>query len=139
MLIVTGRPRSLCIFGGSRNGKTLWARQFGKHAFFGGLFSLDESLDDVKYAVFDDLAGGLKFFPNYKSWLGCQFQFYCTDKYKGKKLIFWGKPCIWLSNEDPRTNEGVDVDWLDINCDFVRINQPISILPEEPISHARTE
>ena len=45
---------------------------------------LDESLDDVEYAIFDDINGGLKFFPNYKSWLGCQEQFYATDKYKGK-------------------------------------------------------
>ena len=125
MLILAGRRRSLCLYGDTRLGKTLWARSLGKHAYYGGLFSLDESIIDVKYAVFDDINGGLKFFPNYKSWLGCQEQFYCTDKYKGKKLVHWGRPCIWLSNEDPRTNEGVDIDWLEGNCDFVHVRFPI--------------
>nr|QJB18558.1 MAG: replication-associated protein [Genomoviridae sp.] len=118
---IIGRPRSLCLYGDTRLGKTLWARSLGKHAYFGGLFSLDEPIEDVDYAVFDDINGGLKFFPNYKSWLGCQSQFYCTDKYKTKKLIHWSRPCIWLSNEDPRTNEGVDIDWLEGNCEFVHI------------------
>lgn len=120
-----GRPRSLCFWGETRTGKTMWARSLGKHAYFGGLFSLDESIEDVDYAIFDDINGGLKFFPNYKSWLGCQQTFYCTDKYKGKKLIHWGRPSIWLSNEDPRTNDGVDIDWLNGNCDFVFISSPI--------------
>lgn len=147
MLTTLGRQQSLCLYGDTRLGKTLWARSLGKHAYFGGLFSLDESLEGVEYAVFDDINGGLKFFPNYKSWLGCQLQFYATDKYKGKKLIHWGKPSIWLSNEDPRTNEGVDIDWLEGNCLFVQVTQPIfrantpspsmslSILPE---SHSQT-
>ena len=64
-------------------GKTIWARSLGNHAYFGGLFSLDENLDGVEYAIFDDF-GGIKFLPSYKFWLGHQKQFYVTDKYKGK-------------------------------------------------------
>ena len=81
---------SLCLYGETRLGKTLWARSLGSHAYFGGLFCLDESVTDVDYAVFDDMQGGLEFFHGYKFWLGCQSQFYATDKYKGKKLIDWG-------------------------------------------------
>ena len=96
------------------------------HAYFGGLFSLDESLDGVEYAVFDDINGGIQFFPQYKWWLGHQNQFYATDKYKGKKLINWGKPAIWISNEDPREQLGADVDWLNKNVTFVYIDTPLT-------------
>lgn len=116
---------SLCLYGETRLGKTLWARSLGNHAYFGGLFCLDESTVNVEYAVFDDMQGGLEFFHGYKFWLGCQSQFYATDKYKGKKLIDWGKPSIWLSNQDPREDKGADVDWLNGNCVFVRLLAPI--------------
>ena len=50
-----------------------WARPFGpalgKHAYFGGLFSMDEDIDGASFAVFDDF-GGIKFLPSYKFWLG---------------------------------------------------------------------
>lgn len=36
-------------------GKTLWARSLGNHAYFGGLFSLQEEVSIVDYAVFDDI------------------------------------------------------------------------------------
>lgn len=106
-------------------GKTVWARSLGKHAYFGGLFSLQEETNDVAYAIFDDINGGLPFFPQYKWWLGHQQQFYATDKYKGKKLIHWGKPSIWLSNKDPREEQGADYDWLNANCIFVYVDEPI--------------
>lgn len=75
--------------------------------------------------MFDDIQGGLEFFHGYKFWLGCQKQFYATDKYKGKRLIHWGKPSIWLSNNDPREDKGVDVGWLEGNCDFIPVDLPI--------------
>lgn len=106
-------------------GKTIWARSLGPHAYFGGLFSLDEPLDDAQYAVFDDISGGLEFFPHYKFWLGCQAEFYATDKYKGKRRITWGRPSIWLSNDDPRVSKGADADWLEGNCDFIYLDTPI--------------
>lgn len=86
---------------------------------------MDESLEDVQYAVFDDMQGGLEFFHSYKFWLGCQEQFYATDKYKGKKLIKWGKPSIYLANTDPRLDKGCDWDWLAGNCIFVYLDTPI--------------
>lgn len=115
----------MIIIGDTRLGKTLWARSLGKHCYFGGLFSLDEPLDDVDYAVFDDMQGGLEFFHSYKFWLGAQSQFYATDKYKGKKLIDWGKPSIYISNTNPLADKGADVDWLMGNCDIVHVDSPI--------------
>lgn len=114
---------SLILWGPTKLGKTLWARSLSKHAYFGGLFSLDEPLDGVEHAIFDDINGGLEFFHNYKSWLGGQKEFYATDKYRHKKLITWGKPCIWIANENPRYNKGVDVEWLEGNCVFIEVNE----------------
>ena len=120
------RGQSLCLWGPSRNGKTIWARSLGAHAYFGGLFSLSEPLEGVTYAVFDDINGGIQFFPQYKWWLGHQRQFYATDKYKGKKLIHWGKPAIWVSNDDPREQHGADRDWLEANVLFVYVDRPLT-------------
>lgn len=125
MLTVLVRKKSLILIGPSRLGKTIWARSLGDHAYFGGLYSLEECVEDVDYAVFDDIQGGLEFFHAYKFWLGHQSQFYATDKYKGKTLIHWGKPAIWCSNTDPRMDKGADAEWLDANCEFVFLNEPI--------------
>nr|QJB18546.1 MAG: replication-associated protein [Genomoviridae sp.] len=120
----SGGKKSLVVYGPSRMGKTIWARSLGRHAYFGGLFSMDEDVDGAEYAIFDDF-GGIKFLPSYKFWLGHQKEFYVTDKYKGKKLVHWARPSIWLSNSDPRDELGVDTDWLNANCDFVYLDSPI--------------
>lgn len=75
------------------------------------------------------MQGGLKFFHSYKFWLGCQATFYATDKYKGKKLIKWGRPAIYIANSNPLTDEGVDHDWLVGNCDFIEIDDSL-LVPE---------
>lgn len=122
------RRQSLILWGPSRLGKTVWARSLGKHAYYGGLFSLDEPLEGVSYAIFDDF-GGLKFLPTFKFWLGHQKQFYVTDKYKGKKLIDWGKPSIWLSNSNPLEEFGLkaeDVEWLQANCTVIELTMKVA-------------
>lgn len=86
---------------------------------------MEEPLEDAEYAVFDDMMGGLDFFPSYKFWLGAQKQFYMTDKYKGKKLINWGRPCIYVSNSDPRLDKAADVEWLEGNCVFHYVTEPL--------------
>jgi len=122
---VIGRKQSLILWGESRLGKTLWARSLGSHIYWGSQFSLDEFTETAAYAVFDDMQGGLTFFPSYKSWLGHQADFICTDKYRGKRRIFWGKPAIYLSNSDPRLDKGADVEWLEANCQIVHLRFPI--------------
>jgi hypothetical protein len=119
MLICSNhRAKSLILWGPTRTGKTTWARSLGKHLYFGGLFNIDDYREDCEYAVFDDMQGGLEFLHSYKFWLGCQKEFNVTDKYRHKKRVKWGKPCIYLSNQDPRADRGVDVEWLEGNCDF---------------------
>lgn len=88
---------------------------------------MDEPLEGVEYAIFDDF-GGLKFLPTFKFWLGHQQEFYVTDKYKGKQLVKWGKPSIWLSNSNPVHEFGLkaeDVEWLEANCLIVNLTTTI--------------
>jgi len=80
--------------------------------------------------VFDDIAGGFGYFPNYKQWMGGQFDFQVTDKYRRKRQVPGGWPCIWLCNEDPRLahykwDQGPDFAWMEDNCEFVEITDAI--------------
>ena len=109
-------------------GKTLWGRSLGTHLYFNGLYSGAEAIkaDSAEYAVFDDIAGGFKFFHAFKQWLGCQMQFQVKILYKDPQLIAWGKPCIWLSNTDPAAElSSGDYEWLCGNCTIVYLDTPI--------------
>lgn len=90
---------------------------------------MEEPIKDVEYAVFDDIQGGLEFFHGYKFWLGAQKQFYATDKYKGKKLVHWGRPSIWCCNDDanPLYSKGADVAWLEGNCEFIYVTESLLV------------
>lgn len=117
-----GRVRSLVLYGETRTGKTVWARSLGRHGYSAGLFNLAEHIaSDHEYNVFDDIAGGAKFFPQYKQWLGCQSNFTSSDKYTKKVLIRGGLPAIWIGNTDPRLEGVWDNDWLEGNCTFIDV------------------
>nr|QXN75629.1 MAG: replication associated protein [Genomoviridae sp.] len=123
-----GRPRSLILWGESKLGKTIWARSLGKHIYCCMQFNVDDvkaDLQEAQYAIFDDIQGNFQFFPSYKGWLGAQHQFTVTDKYKGKTTINWGRPSIWLSNDDPEEVGHVDLNWLRKNCVIVKITESI--------------
>lgn len=65
--------------------------------------------------------------------MGGQFEFVVQDKYKGKRRIKWGKPTIFICNEDPRNEIGneklgasrIDWNWLEDNCLFYELHEPI--------------
>lgn len=123
-----GRPRSLILWGESKLGKTIWARSLGKHIYCCMQFNVDDvraGLQEAQYAIFDDIQGNFQFFPSYKGWLGAQHQFTVTDKYKGKTTITWGRPSIWLTNDDPEEVGHVDLNWLRKNCVIVKITESI--------------
>lgn len=123
-----GRVKSLVLYGPSQTGKTTWARSLGIHGYCVGLLSGAElsRAPDVEYMVFDDIRGGIKFFPSFKEWLGCQPHVCVKELYREPRVIEWGKPGIWCSNTDPR-NEMLqsDVDWMNLNCQFVEVNDSI--------------
>ena len=126
--LIVGRPRSLIVWGETRLGKTVWARSLGSHVYCCLQWNVDDlkaGLEDAKYAVLDDIQGNFQFFPSYKGWLGGQQTFTVTDKYRGKTTINWGRPTIWLMNEDPEEVGHVDLNWLRGNCDIVHLTEPI--------------
>ena len=116
------------VYGDTRTGKTLWARSLGPHIYNVGLVSGEEcsKVHEVKYAIFDDIRGGIKFFPAFKEWLGGQMWVTVKRLYRDPKVLRWGKPSIWISNEDPRLGmDPSDVSWLEGNCDFIEVSRPI--------------
>lgn len=117
-----GRSRSLVLWGPSRSGKTTFARSVAEHVYFGGLFSARSALEHSRgglYAVFDDIRGGIKFFPGFKDWLGCQPCFMVKQLYREPRLMAWGKPSIWVANKDPRDDlDTIDIEWMEANCIF---------------------
>lgn len=70
--------------------------------------------------------GGIKFFPSFKQWLGCQHQFQVKRLYRDPELIQWGKPSIWVANTDPRDDVSEsDSQWLEGNCVFVHVHSSL--------------
>lgn len=98
------RPLSLILIGASRTGKTAWARSLGRHMYFNSFFNLDQWDDQAEYAIFDDFdREGKKleeYFPQWKCWFGAQDEFTVTDKYRKKEMKKWGKPIIFISNNE---------------------------------------
>lgn len=128
------RPLSLLLWGDTKTGKTLLARSLGKHNYFHRDFNLDDFDQDASYIVFDDIEKGLKAF-SYKCWLGGQNQFVLSDKYRKKKTIVWGKPCIYISNRDPLQEKGahIDHDWIKGNTVRIRVTR------DKPVASVRAD
>lgn len=110
----------------------MWARSIGPHVYCCLQFNIDDvraELDDAMYAIFDDMQGGFKFFPSYKGWMGAQSQFTITDKYRHKATIQWGRPTIWLCNEEQWgqdcANSTFDLNWMEANAWMVHLTTPI--------------
>ena len=104
------RPKSLILWGPTRLGKTQLARSIGEHWYMNWDWDVSQVREDVKYGIVDDM--DIKKFPYWKPLLGCQEQFTVADKYHKKKQLSFGKPVIWLCNEDPSTWKGIDLEWI---------------------------
>lgn len=98
--------------------------------------------EQVDYAVFDDINGGILSFSGWRMWLGGQPTVQVKLLYKEPQLLKWAKPAIWCNNRDPRDQmrEGVnvkysaeqcesDIAWLEENCIFVYVDSPIISQP----------
>jgi hypothetical protein len=85
------------------------------------MYSLDALDEESDYIIFDD-CDPEHLRNQYKSWIGAQNEFNATDKYRAKRTVKWGKPCIWLSNTDPRDCEKWDRNWVDGNAVVINLN-----------------
>lgn len=122
------RPKSLIVWGPSRLGKTLFATNLGPHVHWMRTFNLKKLLtigvENVDYAIFDDVSWKDTALEHegYKAWLGGQDEFDCTDKYAHKSTIVWGKPCIFLTNNDPYCDLSPDqIEWFELNCIVIQL------------------
>lgn len=120
------RPRSLVLIGPSRTGKTCWARSLrSNHMYFNNLLNLDDWDENADLIILDDFSPEFtKYLPAWKCFFGGQKEFTLTDKYRGKKTVHWGKPMIWLANEDFRSHLNAEqLDFIEKNCYFCKIVQ----------------
>jgi len=99
------RPRSLVLCGASRLGKTQFARSLGDHAYIANIWDLSafdgkpSTFWQYGYVIFDDIDwDSLK--SSAKSWFGAQTDFSVSDKYRRKRRLPGGLPCIFLCNPD---------------------------------------
>jgi hypothetical protein len=118
------RPKSLFLCGASRLGKTEWARSLGAHTYFGHMFNLDDWNYAGGYLVIDDIAW--QYVPSKKALFGAQKTFTLTDKYRKKQTIDWGKPCIYLCNDDmDEYATCTERYWLKENCVYYKLTNKL--------------
>ena len=113
-----GSPKkSLILWGRSRTGKTEWARCLGKHWYMNFLWDAGVFDCNVLYGVLDNMTFGD--FPFFKQLMGGQI---CFDS-SPRRRLFWGKPCIWLCNENPKTwrADGDMMRWVLENCEIDQV------------------
>lgn len=106
-----------------------------------GLFNLDVWDYQADYLVVDDFdfdffTGGISM---RKALWGAQKEFTATDKYKRKRKVDWGKPMIWLCNEDDdpfvalnKTGtefilKGANRTWYEGNCVKIVLTAPLFV------------
>lgn len=91
-----------------------------------GSFMLDLWDDDAEYLVLDDFQDWSKFFM-FKQFFGGQEEFVVSDKYRKKRSVKWGKPCIILANDKPNWFWSEDYHWMEANVITVKIENKLFI------------
>jgi len=131
------RPKALVLMSPTRHAKTEWARALvpDNHIYMGNDYNLDCYFEGADLFVMDDIPFH-RLADTYKFFLGMQKEANLTDKYRTKKVVrrSW-KGFVFLCNYDPREEKGVDRDWLEGNCHFVTLREPLVralIRPQSP-------
>ncbi|KAG2674390.1 hypothetical protein I3760_13G132100 [Carya illinoinensis] len=89
---------SLILEGGTRLGKTLWARSIASHNYFHGWTDLSNYSNDARYNVIDNIE--FKHCKNKKELLGSKQNWTANVKYGKPIKIEGGIPTIVLCNPD---------------------------------------
>ena len=89
------------------------------------MYSLNKLDEETDYIIFDE-CNPEALWDQYKFWIGAENKFNAIDedldKYMTKRTIKWGKPCIWLSNTDPRECNKWDRNWVNGNAVVINLN-----------------
>lgn len=88
--------------------------------------NLDVWDSKATYLIIDDIKW--EFIPQKKSLFGGQLEFTLTDKYRKKRQIRWGKPCIYLFNPEDSPLPGLhgdELEWYMSNITYVYITNKI--------------
>lgn len=116
------------VIGPSRLGKTEWSRSLGRHIYWNAYYSLDQWDRDANYVVIDDVSGLDIKTAHWRALIGGQREFTMTDKYRMKRKVNGGKPCIILCNPDMDFYHNLDSagrDWFDKNVTRVHIYESL--------------
>lgn len=101
-----------------------------------GMWSSDEFDETSDYIIIDDCDFDFMNPAMRKGFWGAQEIITTRDLYR-KGVARWGKPCIWLCNDDtdPFTAQNkktqlavmapVEIDWYRANSTYVRITDPL--------------
>lgn len=116
-----GHKKSLILWGRTRTGKTEWAQCLGKHWYMNGMWNIENFDCNVQYGVLDNMT--FHKFRYFKELVGGQIRFNVSPT----RRLFWGKPCIWLCNEDPATwkaNKDM-MEWVLENCEIEEVDNDL--------------
>nr|ABQ14477.1 AC1 [Squash leaf curl virus] len=130
------RPTSIIIEGGSRTGKTMWARSLGPHNYLSGHLDFNSRVfsNDVKYNVIDDVAPHYLKLKHWKELIGAQRDWQSNCKYGKPVQIKGGIPSIVVCNPgegssykdflDKAENSALR-EWTEKNAKFIFLEGPL--------------
>nr|AIQ85963.1 AC1 [Squash leaf curl virus] len=130
------RPTSIIIEGGSRTGKTMWARSLGPHNYLSGHLDFNSRVfsNDVKCNVIDDVAPHYLKLKHWKELIGAQRDWQSNCKYGKPVQIKGGIPSIVLCNPgegssykdflDKAENSALR-EWTEKNAKFIFLEGPL--------------
>lgn len=124
------RPKSLCLVGPTRTGKTAFARSLGPHVYVSGAFDATSfKSGEYRFFVFDDVAPIAESLKRmWKQWFGGQRDFTVTGKYVKPFRVSGGVPSILALNEDDYEEHfkaKLDNDWSKENIVTVFVRTPL--------------
>ena len=86
----------------------------------GLMFHEDELDEGSDYIIFDN-CDPEELDTDYKIWIGGKDEYYGSKRSQGRDRMKWGKPCIWLTNDDLRKCEKWDKAWVDENAFVINL------------------
>jgi len=95
------------------------------------MFNVDVFDQDSDYIIFD-ACDPVELKQTYKAWIGGKDEVYIEENGR-VETIEWGKPCIWLSNDDPRNYQGWDWEYVDANAVVIHLTHNLYVDSSIPL------